>query len=253
MQGWQQKYHSRQGKLCQGSSCVDYISNKFLVFTKITSLLVYSQNNDISHKMTSFSRDYDGKKVYCLSVNDIEHVRFEHFPKTSEQIALEEEINILKNNSNSENHQQLESCERQLNKIQKSRQFNLTPKTFYTTFYYEDLKKDNSCKIAKKYQTLLKVKMVQLPVNLNDATTGHKLQGSSKNELIVESWNYTTPGWVYAVISRVRKLEGLFLRKKLDYKQFKKYYDKTHRELKAFDARMAAKIPLKARDIMSRE
>ena len=193
-------------------------------------------------------RDYDGKKVYCLSVNDIEYVCFEHFPKTSEQIALEEEINILKKNYS--RNEQLATCERRLEKIKKSRQFNLKPKTFYTTFYYEDLK-EGGFKIAKKHKTLLKAKMIQFPVNLNDATTGHKLQGSSKSELIVESWNYTTPGWIYAVISRVRKLGGLFLRRKLDYKQFKKNYDKTHRDLKAFDVRMQAKIPVKAKEMMS--
>ena len=183
-------------------------------------------------------------------MNDIEYVRFEHFPKTPEQIALEDEICILKQNSS--RNEQLTTCERRLEKIKKSRQFNLKPKTFYTTFYYEDLK-EGGFKIAKKHKTLLKAKMIQFPVNLNDATTGHKLQGSSKSELIVESWNYTTPGWIYAVISRVRKLEGLFLRRKLDYKQFKKKYDKTHRDLKAFDARMQAKIPVKARAMMSHQ
>jgi len=58
-----------------------------------------------------------------------------------------------------------------------------------------------------------KCRMHQLPVNLNDATTGHKLQGMSKDAIIISSW--PTGGlfrnWEYTVLSRVRTLEGLYL------------------------------------------
>ena len=56
----------------------------------------------------------------------------------------------------------------------------------------------------------------QFPVNSNIATTGHKLQGMTKDNLIVQSWNYSFENWVYVVLSRVRTLSGLFLCKKLD-------------------------------------
>ena len=56
---------------------------------------------------------------------------------------------------------------------------------------------------------------------VNIATTGHKLQGMSMDYIIVVSWFYTVKNWVYVVLSRVRKLSGLFLFKPLD---FNKYY-----------------------------
>jgi hypothetical protein len=62
------------------------------------------------------------------------------------------------------------------------------------------------------------VSITQFPVNSNIATTGHKLQGMSKDFLIVHSWNYTFPNWVYVVLSRVRSLNGLFLCEKLTQK-----------------------------------
>ena len=58
--------------------------------------------------------------------------------------------------------------------------------------------------------------MTQFPVNTNIATTGHKLQGLSKDYLIVHSWNYSCANWIYVVLSRVRTLSGLFLCEKLN-------------------------------------
>ena len=69
--------------------------------------------------------------------------------------------------------------------------------------------------------------MQQIPANSNDATTGHKLQGMSKDLLIVSSW--PTGGlaamikyWEYAVLSQVQTLSGLYLVKPIDMeKSFK--------------------------------
>ena len=55
------------------------------------------------------------------------------------------------------------------------------------------------------------VKMIQLGVNSNKATTGHKLQGGSLNRMVVRSWDYRTPNWIYIVLLRVRTSEGLFI------------------------------------------
>ena len=60
------------------------------------------------------------------------------------------------------------------------------------------------------------VTVTQFGVNSNIATTGHKLQGMSKDNLIIVSWNHSTRNWVHVVLSRARKLSGLFLCKKLD-------------------------------------
>ncbi len=51
---------------------------------------------------------------------------------------------------------------------------------------------------------------------MNDRTTGHKLQGMSKDVIIVSSWpsgglSKIFKNWEYVVLSRVRTLSGLYL------------------------------------------
>ena len=69
---------------------------------------------------------------------------------------------------------------------------------------------------ASKEEELKCVKMLQLPVNMNNATTGHKLQGMSKDKLIVVSWSFIA-NWIYVVLSCVRTLKGLFLLKPVPF------------------------------------
>ena len=64
--------------------------------------------------------------------------------------------------------------------------------------------------------------VMQFPVNSTVATTGHKLQGMSKDKLIVSFWNYRFAHWIYVILSRVQTLSGLYLCKPLDlHKEFK--------------------------------
>jgi hypothetical protein len=58
--------------------------------------------------------------------------------------------------------------------------------------------------------------VTQIPVNSNIATTGYKLQGMTKDALVVNEWDYRCANWVYVVLSRVRTRKGLFLTKPLD-------------------------------------
>ena len=51
------------------------------------------------------------------------------------------------------------------------------------------------------------VSLTQLPINMNDATTGHKLQGMLKDKLIIVSWSFI-PNWIYVVFSCVHTLKG---------------------------------------------
>ncbi len=58
-------------------------------------------------------------------------------------------------------------------------------------------------------------KMIQIPANINDVTTRHKLQGMSKDVIVVSSW--LTGGlatmfknWEYVVLSRVCTLSRLY-------------------------------------------
>jgi hypothetical protein len=55
------------------------------------------------------------------------------------------------------------------------------------------------------------MKGIQLPVVSNNATTGHKLQGSSVDTIFVHHWVYEK-NWAYVVLSRVRTHKGLHLR-----------------------------------------
>ena len=55
-----------------------------------------------------------------------------------------------------------------------------------------------------------------LPINSNISTTGHKLQGSTLDSLVINSWTFNVQHWAYVVLSRVRKLNSLVLNAILD-------------------------------------
>lgn len=55
----------------------------------------------------------------------------------------------------------------------------------------------------------------QFPIVSNNATTGHKLQGASVDDIFVNDWYYGA-NWVYVVLSRVRTMRGLYIRNALD-------------------------------------
>ena len=61
------------------------------------------------------------------------------------------------------------------------------------------------------------LKLTQLPIVCNIATTGHKLQGTTKEKIVVIDFNYGLRNWIYVVLSRVTSLAGLFLKKPLDF------------------------------------
>ena len=61
------------------------------------------------------------------------------------------------------------------------------------------------------------MKGVQFPIISNSATTGHKLQGCSLDKVLVNDWYYQS-NWAYVVLSRVRKMSGLYMREKLSFK-----------------------------------
>ena len=58
--------------------------------------------------------------------------------------------------------------------------------------------------------------MIYLPLNSSISTTGHKLEGKTLQNLIVNSWAYHCPQWIYVVLSRVTSLKGLILNEKSD-------------------------------------
>jgi hypothetical protein len=81
----------------------------------------------------------------------------------------------------------------------------------------------NQCRIkmpieliaGMKMRHSISVNMNRFPVLTNHATTGHKLQGQTKESLFISAWFYGM-NWPYVVISRVTQLSGLFLRVEID-------------------------------------
>ena len=62
--------------------------------------------------------------------------------------------------------------------------------------------------IKSRIQT--KIELQFLPVIVNHATTGHKLQGKTVKSLVIAEWS-KVKNWAYVVLSRVKTLSGLFL------------------------------------------
>ena len=98
-----------------------------------------------------------------------------------------------------------------LRKENLKHQFRLGPQHFYVTV----LVKPHS---MAPIEHQMKCNMIQLPINLNDATTGHKLQGMSKDVVIITSWpkGGLFKNWEYVVLSRVRTRKGLYLFEPID-------------------------------------
>ena len=90
--------------------------------------------------------------MYTVSVDEVDWVEFEHCGETPKNIP---------------------------------RRFRLKPKTYSCTVQFP-LSPDCEGLTLR----LGNVKITQIPVNSNIATTGHKLQGMSKDTLIVNSWSY---------------------------------------------------------------
>ena len=141
----------------------------------------------------------DIHKVYTVSVADVEFVKFEHYPNAPGGA---------------------------------SKTYQLKPGEVTATMDFPLTSHKTGIRIK-----LGKVKVTQLPVNCNITTTGHKLQGMSKDSLIINSWGYGFENWVYVVLSRVRTRAGLILNAKLDLR--KKF--KVPEKLLKFEERMKAR------------
>ena len=84
------------------------------------------------------------------------------------------------------------------------------PKIIPTTFQLEPIEfcittrilKPKLLQMKEDDHKMVKIKATQLPVISNQATTGHKPQGASINQLFVNNSNYTT-NWPYVVLSQL--------------------------------------------------
>ena len=101
---------------------------------------------------------------------------------------------------------------RHLNDRVRPEVFSIEPKKY--TFKAKVLK-PRVLQVKNQDREVLCMKGIQLPILVNNATTGHKLQGSGVDKLFVHNWSYVT-NWVYVMLSRVKTRAGLFSRVRLN-------------------------------------
>ena len=95
-------------------------------------------------------------------------------------------------------------------------------------------------RISEDQRESLRMQALQVPLLINNATTGHKLQGATVNRIFVHSWRYEK-NWPYVVLSRVTTLEGLYLRTPLESGKLEGFA--MPNGLKHFTRRMEANRP----------
>jgi hypothetical protein len=170
-------------------------------------------------------KNFYGKKVWTVNAVDVESIELEHYPKSPAIQLLETQLKkaskILEDKCLSREqrkvaNQRVIELTESLRVMTAKHRFKLEPQQYSTTVHVKPH--------PMAPETELRCKMLQLPINVNDATTGHKLQGMSKDVVIITSW--PTGGlfknWEYVVLSRVRTRQGLYLFRAIDLqKSFK--------------------------------
>jgi hypothetical protein len=168
-------------------------------------------------------RNHYEKKVWMVNTADVEWVECEHVNKSSFMTQLESQIKELKSHlglqpndhkSDKTIKSKLDELKEKLAKEMNVCRFKLDPEQFsheVTVKHYH----------ASSKKIVFQCEMMQIPANSNDATTGHKLQGMSKDAIIVSSWPTRSLAemlkkWEYVVLSRVRTLSELYLVKPID-------------------------------------
>ena len=75
---------------------------------------------------------------------------------------------------------------------QKARSFELSPAKFTAIF---KVTMDDKVTEPTEFKG---VNVTQIPISMNDSTTGYKLQGIQKDKLIVVAWTFI-PNWISCV------------------------------------------------------
>ena len=135
-------------------------------------------------------KSWDGRKMYTVSVRYVEWVEFERFPDNEKILSLKSAIvrleNELVDNDDSKKVIELEQVQKEFKIIKAAWFFKLFPVKLTAEV-------NVSLANAVTKRTMLKgVSMLQLSINMNDATKDHKLHGIPKDKLIVVLWLFTT-------------------------------------------------------------
>ena len=160
-------------------------------------------------------KNYYGKKVWTVNASDVEWLECEHVQKPGYIIQLQSQIQELTTRLKSMNNTSRSKTEVEdiiknktddLSTKMNDLKFKLEPEQFSPTISIQQFH-------GSKKKTVFRCKMKQIPANMNDATTGHKLQGMSKDVIIITSWPTGTmfKNWEYVVLSRARTISGLYL------------------------------------------
>lgn len=90
--------------------------------------------------------------------------------------------------------------------------FEIEPKNY--SKFVARVPKPSALRTKENEKEDITMKGTQIPLMINNATTGHKLQGAGVSKIFVHDWSKTA-NWIYVMLSRVKTLKGLFLRKPL--------------------------------------
>ena len=91
--------------------------------------------------------------------------------------------------------------------------FRMKPRQYLIYAFVGQMGMDST---RKKDKDKIEMKIKQLPITTNTATTGHKLQGTGVDNLFVHAWSYKD-NWPYVILSRVKTIQGLYLGDGLNY------------------------------------
>ncbi len=122
------------------------------------------------------------KKVWTVNAKDVEWIQCKHVNKPGYIVQLETQIQELeKVHDKHQSKNKLVQLKERLSKERNSWKFNLEPENFSP-----EVTVKHFCTSFQKEQ--IRCKMNQIPANSNDGTTDHKLQGMSKDVIIVLLW-----------------------------------------------------------------
>ncbi len=128
--------------------------------------------------------------MWTVNATDVEWIECEHVNKTGLILQLETQIQDVTSHLNStqkkdetNEHLQLhlEELKKRVSNEMRSRKFKLKPEQFSSKISVK-------CFNTSSKKADFRCKMTQIPANSTDATTGHKLQGMSKDIIVVTSW-----------------------------------------------------------------
>lgn len=173
----------------------------------------------LKQNATTFKpKNFYDRKVWTVRATDVEWIEVEHVIKTDAIIEKEKEMKTINNRllscTDEDEKQALEIEQKRIRndliQMSKTRRFRIDPVHYSGASVHVKMHS-----MAERKEKIF-CNITQFPVNLNDASTVHKLQGLSKDVLIITSWANQWDNWEYTILSRVRTREGLFLLKDID-------------------------------------